>query len=205
MLPLISGLVAAALFAAAGGLGTLVTDMLYGSLTREDDGPASVAVPPWVFILAAACIGFFVGIHGESPVHIAILLIAVLSLTVCAATDFRAGLIPDLFSIGPLVIVLAVSAVQRDWNPALGALFVFVPFAAMAFLSHGRGMGWGDVKLAMLGGALVGMAGITLAVTVAGLCAYVVGRTGGRARQPIAFGPYLAASIGAALAVGSTI
>jgi prepilin signal peptidase PulO-like enzyme (type II secretory pathway) len=112
-------------------------------------------------------------------------------------------MIPDLFSLGALAVVVAASAFAHDWTPLLGALFVFVPFAAMAWLSKGRGMGWGDVKLAALGGALVGMFGITLAVVLASVAAYVVGRTGGRARRPIAFGPYLAASIGAALAVGT--
>ncbi len=205
MLALILGVFAAALFAAAGWLGTLLSEALYGTLLPEADGPAAIAVPAWTFIAASACLGFFVGFRGEPPVHIAILLLTALSLTVCAATDFRAGMIPDLFSLGPLAVVLAVSAVQRDWSPLLGAVFVFVPFAALALLSKGRGMGWGDVKLAVLGGALVGMIGMTLAVALASLTAYFVGRTGGRSRQPVAFGPYLAASIGAALALWSTL
>jgi hypothetical protein len=78
--------------------------------------------------------------------------------------DARSGMIPNRFSLAPL----------------LSGLFAFVPFAGLALFTRGHGMGWGDVKLAALG------------------------RTAGRARQPIAFGPYLAASIGAALAVGST-
>jgi len=66
-------------------------------------------------------------------------------------------------------------------------------------------MGWGDVKLAALGGALVGMGGIALAVVLASAAAFAVGVTGGRARRPIAFGPYLAASIGASLALGTVV
>jgi prepilin signal peptidase PulO-like enzyme (type II secretory pathway) len=204
MLALISSVIAAALFAGAGWLGVLLSESLYGTLAPEVDGPAAVDVPSWVFAAAPAAIGFFIGFQGEQPLHVAILLIAVLSLTACAATDFRSGMIPDLFSVGPLLVVLTVAALQHDWAPLLGGLFAFVPFATLALASRGRGMGWGDVKLVALGGALVGMAGITLAVALASLAAYIVGRTGGRARQPIAFGPYLAASIGAALAVGST-
>jgi prepilin signal peptidase PulO-like enzyme (type II secretory pathway) len=204
MLTLISGIIAAALFAAAGWLGALLSEALYGTLTPEADGPAAIEVPVWAFAAAPAVIGFFVGFQGDQPLHIAIFLIAVLSLTACAATDFRAGMIPDLFSVGPLLVVLALAAVQHDWAPPVGALFAFVPFALLALFSRGRGMGWGDVKLATLGGALVGMTGITLAVALASVAAFIVGRTGGRARQAIAFGPYLAASIGAALAVGST-
>lgn len=204
MLVVISAFVAAALFATAGGVGTLLSEALYATLTPEADGPAAISVPAWAFVAATACVGFFVGFRGEQPAHIGILLIAVLSLTAAAATDFRAGMIPDLFSLGPLLVVLAVSAWQRDWAPLLGTLFVFVPFAGMALFSKGRGMGWGDVKLAALGGALIGMIGITVAIALASLSAYIVGRISGRLRQPIAFGPYLAAAIGAALAVGST-
>jgi leader peptidase (prepilin peptidase) / N-methyltransferase len=205
MLSLILGVLIAALFGAAGWLGTLLSEALYGTLTPEIDGPEAIAVPAWVLVAASTCVGCFVGFHRDQPAHVAILLIAVLALTVCATTDCRAGMIPDLFSLGPLIVVLAISAVQHDWAPPLGALFVFVPFAAMALFTKGRGMGWGDVKLAALGGALVGMIGIIPAVALASLLAYIVGRTSGHARQPIAFGPYLAASIGAALAVGSTI
>jgi len=204
MLALISGLIGAALFGAAGWLGTLLSEALYGTLAPEADGPAAVAVPEWTFVAVAACIGVFIGLRAEPPAHVALLLIAVMSLAVCAATDFRAGMIPDLFSLGALALVLVYAAVQRDWAPLLSAVFVFVPFAALAIFSKGRGMGWGDVKLATLGGALLGMVGITLAVGVAAICAFIVGRMSGRVRQPIAFGPYLAASIGAALAVGST-
>lgn len=205
MAVLISGVIAAALFAGAGWLGVLLSDSLYGSVPREPDGPAPIVVPPWVFAAAPAAIGFFIGMGGEQPpLHAAVLLIAVLSLAACAATDARSGIIPNLFSLGPLLVVLAVAALQREWAPLLSGLFAFVPFAGLALFTRGHGMGWGDVKLAALGGALVGMAGITLAVAVASIAAYIVGRTGGRARQPIAFGPYLAASIAAALAVGST-
>jgi leader peptidase (prepilin peptidase)/N-methyltransferase len=147
--------------------------------------------------------GIFYGLHHPAPLAVAILIVAVLSLTVCAATDVLAGMIPDFFTLGPLIVVLAVSAVRHDWAPLLGATFAFVPFAVLAVVSRGRGMGWGDVKLAALGGALVGVFGIGLAVSAASISAYVVGVATGRARQPIAFGPYLAASIGASLGLGS--
>jgi leader peptidase (prepilin peptidase)/N-methyltransferase len=129
----------------------------------------------------------------------------VLSLTVCAATDARTGTIPDLFTLGPLILVLGASAATRDWMPLLGAAFAFVPFAAIALFSRGSGMGWGDVKLAALGGALVGLGGITLAVLLASISAYFWAVAKGRARRPIAFGPYLAATIGAVLGLGNPV
>ncbi len=66
-------------------------------------------------------------------------------------------------------------------------------------------MGWGDVKLAAFGGALVGIGGITFAVTLAAAAAYFVFAVTGRARRPIAFGPYLAVAIGAFLLFGSAL
>jgi prepilin signal peptidase PulO-like enzyme (type II secretory pathway) len=66
-------------------------------------------------------------------------------------------------------------------------------------------MGWGDVKLAALGGALLGARDATLAFTCAGLAAYFVARRGGTTRRPIAFGPYLATSILAAVALGGSV
>jgi prepilin signal peptidase PulO-like enzyme (type II secretory pathway) len=133
----------------------------------------------------------------------AILVFAAGVLAVCAATDLRCGVIPDAFTLPPLLAVLLVSAVERDPSAICGAAIVAVPFAAIAAFTRGRGMGWGDVKLAALGGALAGMAGITLAVGAAAIVAAIVGVAGGRARQPIAFGPYLAAAIAATFALGT--
>jgi prepilin signal peptidase PulO-like enzyme (type II secretory pathway) len=137
--------------------------------------------------------------------QLVLLIVAVIALSVCAATDMRTGMIPDASTLGPLILVLAISAFEREWMPLFGAAFAFVPFAAIAVATRGRGMGWGDVKLVALGGALVGMGGITLAVAMASLAAGVVGVMGNRVRRPIAFGPYLAASIVIALGAGNVV
>jgi prepilin signal peptidase PulO-like enzyme (type II secretory pathway) len=204
MLTAFSVVFGAALFGTAGWLGRLVSDTWYGAIEREADGPLAIALPVWAFVVPAACIGIAVGIRGATPLHVAVMVIGVLALTVCAATDVRTGMIPDLFTLGPLVLVLALAMAQRDWLVPAGAAFAFVPFAILAVASRGRGMGWGDVKLAALGGALVGMGGITLAVAFAALAASIVGFAYGRRRAPIAFGPYLAVSIGATLGLASS-
>ena len=204
-LVLLSGIVGAAIFGAAGWLGGMLADTWYRAVRSEADGPRPVVVPGWAFIAVPASIGAIVGTRGVGPLQGALLLTAVFALTVCASTDLRAGMLPDLFTLGPLAGVLALSAARRDWMPLLGAAFAFVPFAATAAVSRGRGMGWGDVKLAALGGALIGMGGITLAVALAAAAAFIVGAVQGRAREPIAFGPYLAVSIGAGLALGNAV
>jgi len=100
-----------------------------------------------------------------------------------------------------LALVIGLGVAAHDLAPAIGAVVVFVPFAAAALATRGRGMGWGDVKLAALGGALLGVAGATLAFLVAALTAYAIARTTGGLRRTIAFGPYLAASIAATLVI----
>jgi prepilin signal peptidase PulO-like enzyme (type II secretory pathway) len=204
MMLALSATFGAVFFGAAGRLGWLLSESWYGTIEREADGPPPLRIPSWLFVAVAACVGTSVGIHGASTLQAAVLIVAVLSLTVCAATDARTGMIPDLFTLGPLIVVLALSALRHEWAPLAGAVFALVPFAAIAALSRGRGMGWGDVKLAAFGGALVGMGGITLAVAIASLAVIVSGVLNRRARTPIAFGPYLAVSIGTALGLGST-
>jgi prepilin signal peptidase PulO-like enzyme (type II secretory pathway) len=205
MLPVLSGVLGALLFGVTGWFGRRIADSWYAGVERADDGPAPFALPQWAFVAVPAAIGMALGVRGMQPLQGGVLLVAVLSLAVCAATDARTGLIPDLFTLGPLSAVLLASAVLRDWAPLAGAAFALVPFSAIAVLSRGRGMGWGDVKLAVLGGALVGLGGITLAVAVASLAAYLAALFSGRLRRPIAFGPYLAASIGAALGFGTAV
>jgi prepilin signal peptidase PulO-like enzyme (type II secretory pathway) len=199
----LSGVIGAVCFGVVGGLGTRLSAAVFGTLERESDGPPPIAVPDWVFIAVPAAIGFAVGIRGVEPLRAVMLLIAVLALVVCAATDCRSGKLPDVFTAGPLAVLLAVSAFRHEWAPVLGALFAFVPFAVIAASTRGRGMGWGDVKLAAFGGALVGMSGITLAVGLASAGAFIGGALRGRVRAPIAFGPYLAVAIGVALGLGA--
>jgi prepilin signal peptidase PulO-like enzyme (type II secretory pathway) len=205
MLLILSGVFGAALFGTAGWFGRVLSETCYGALERAVDGPLPLALPAWLFAALPAALGLVMGLQGVRALPLALLVVAVLSLSVCAATDLRTGLVPDLFTVGPLIVIVAVSAVGRDWLPLAGAAFALLPFAAIAALTHGRGMGWGDVKLAALGGALVGIGGITLAVVLASAAAYAVVAVTGQMRRPIAFGPYLAVSIGVLLGLGSVL
>jgi leader peptidase (prepilin peptidase)/N-methyltransferase len=189
----------AVLFGAAGWLGKRVAVLAYGDLERNPDGPEPLPAADGVFAVAAALIGVAVGLRAPPGWEVALLVLAVFALAVCAATDMRTGRLPDPFTVLPLLVILGASAVRRDWAPLLGALFVLVPFALLAVCSRGRGMGWGDVKLATFGGALLGMSGITAAAMCASIAAYAGSFAAGRLREPIAFGPYLALAIGVTL------
>jgi prepilin signal peptidase PulO-like enzyme (type II secretory pathway) len=183
------------LFAIAGGIGAAGARVLCAARAPYDDGPQPIALPPGVFVVAAACLGLAVAWSGLPPAQVALLLAVVVALAGCSAADLACGALPDAFTLAPLVLVLSLAAFARDPMPALAAAFVALPFAAGALLSRGRGLGWGDVKLAALGGALLGAGGAALAFTLAALAAYAVARTTGSTRRPIAFGPYLAATI----------
>lgn len=195
----------AALFAGAGLLGAYAGERLTDGVEPYEDGPAAVAIPRWLFAAAAAVIGAALALQGASPAHAAVLLVVTFALAGGAAADLRCGMLPDVLTLGPLALVVAFGAWSHDWSPAMGAAFVAVPFAFAALISRGRGMGWGDVKLAALGGALLGVADAALAFLLAALAAYLVARRTAGVRRPVAFGPYLAASIAASLTLTRTI
>ncbi len=79
-----------------------------------------------------------------------------------------------------------------------------MPFAFAAYLSRGRGMGWGDVKLAAVAGAMLGASNALLALALAAFAAAVAARLQKRTlvidgrgaaaatlARPVAFAPYL--------------
>jgi prepilin signal peptidase PulO-like enzyme (type II secretory pathway) len=190
-----AAILTALLFSAAAWAGTLLAEMLCADRTPAEDGPAPIPYKRWPFAAGAAAIGIVVGFQGISPAHAAIFTIAVLALAGCAAADLSCGMLPDVLTLGPLAIFIAAAVVLRSWSPVLGAAVAFVPFAATALVSRGRGMGWGDAKLAAFGGAFLGARDATLAFTLAAIAAYIVARRSGHPKRAIAFGPYLAGSI----------
>ncbi|MGH7661574.1 MAG: prepilin peptidase [Vulcanimicrobiaceae bacterium] len=185
----------ALLFSSAAWAGTLLAETLCSDRTPADDGPAPIAYKRWPFAAGAAAIGIVTGVQGISPAHTAIFTVAVLALAGCAAADLSCGMLPDVLTLGPLAFFAGLGVVFHSWSPVLGAALAFVPFAATALVSRGRGMGWGDAKLAAFGGAFLGARDATLAFTLAAIAAYIVARRSGHPRRAIAFGPYLAGSI----------
>ncbi|HEY0381974.1 MAG TPA: prepilin peptidase [Candidatus Elarobacter sp.] len=190
---------AALLFGAAGWGGTLVADALCAGRAPFDDGPVPVAFARWPFAVAGACIGVALAAQGASPARLALLVFVMLALAGCCAADLSCGLLPDPLTLVPLIVVAGAGIALHDWAPVVSAAFVFAPFALAATLSRGRGMGWGDAKLAALGGALLGAREAAFAFLLAAVAAAVIARRTTGARRPIAFGPYLAAAIVAML------
>ena len=200
MNPIVASSIDACVFAAVSWLGALAGTALCAGRVPHDDGPSPVTFARWPFPVAGGAIGLMLAAHADSPGRLAVLAFAVLGLAGCTAADLTCGMLPDLLTLAPLALAIGSGLLAHDLTPALGAAFVALPFAGAALFSRGRGMGWGDVKLAALGGALLGARDATLAFVLAAIVAYVVTRRTGRARTPIAFGPYLAGSIVVTLA-----
>ena len=145
-------------------------------------------------VLIAACF-FTFGFSGQALVA----SIFAATLVVLSAIDVERRILPDLIVLPATVIVLAAQIAlfpdrTLEWVLAsLGAaLFLFV-----ALLAYPRGMGMGDVKLALLLGAGLGkavmvglMVGMLAALAVSSILFF---RHGLAARKmAIPFGPFLA-------------
>jgi len=116
------------------------------------------------------------------------------SLAAIWYSDVRCGIVPDIFTLGPLALAIAVAIFFREWWVIASCVFVLTPFSIAALASRGRGMGWGDVKLVALGGALLGMDAAVLSCLVACAAAVLVALVRRRVHHPIAFAPYLVAA-----------
>ena len=158
-------------------------------------------------LLVALCFARF-GLTGEAFVA----SFFVVCLVVISAIDIERRIIPDAIVLPAAAIVLAAQIAlapdrAAEWILAgVGAAgFLFV-----ALLVYPRGMGMGDVKLALLMGFALGKA-VSVAMMIGMLCAlvpaiFLLVRHGAAARkQAIPFGPFLALGSVVALLAGEQI
>jgi leader peptidase (prepilin peptidase) / N-methyltransferase len=169
--------------------------------------PRYVAVELATALLAALCFLRF-GLSGEA--FLAAFFCAV--LVALSAIDVERRILPDRIVLPSFAVVLVAHvALQPDrtveWLAgSLGAsLFLF-----LALLAYPAGMGMGDVKLALLLGAMLGKViavGLMLGMVAALVPAlYLLARHGMAARKmAIPFGPFLAFGAIVALFVGERL
>lgn len=120
-----------------------------------------------------------------------------LALVVVSATDLEHRIIPNRIVLPAAAIVLAANSALHPSPVWAIAAFAAAGFLLAAALAYPKGMGMGDVKLALLMGAALGksvsvalMIGM-VATLVPGL--YLLARHGSAARKMrIPFGPFLA-------------
>jgi leader peptidase (prepilin peptidase) / N-methyltransferase len=151
-----------------------------------------------------------------SFVHFGLTLDAVLAaffcsvLVVLSAIDLEHRILPDRIVLPSAAIVLvAQTALHPSAEWILGALGASL-FLFLAVLAYPRGMGMGDVKLALLMGAMLGRT-VTVALAVGMVAALVpavvlLARHGSAARKMgIPFGPFLALGSVVALFAGDAL
>jgi len=180
-------------FAALGALATLVGAAIVAKIEPLPDGPGAGRPADLVLIVLAGLVGVVAAVTGhDSAAQLFVAGVTVYAVVGAIYCDVARGIVPDFFTLLPL------------GHPALllAALLPAIPFAVAALFSRGRGMGWGDVKLAALGGAVLGLQVAVLAFFAACLTAVLVALWRRGFRQPVAFAPYLAGSIVVGLVLG---
>ena len=159
--------------------------------------------PSLVLIVAcASAAGVVAGLRGGGALELLVAAVLCCALAGIWYSDVRCGIVPDVFTLAPLALVILLASSAHHWGTLASAAIVFVPFAAAAFASHGRGMGWGDVKLVALGGAVLGWEAAVLAFGCACAAAVIVALARKRGHEPLAFAPYLVAAIALPLTIG---
>jgi leader peptidase (prepilin peptidase)/N-methyltransferase len=136
--------------------------------------------------------------------------IACAALVVVTATDLERRIVPNRVVLPAAIAVLVLQTVSNpspEW--AIGAVGA-AGFLFLAALAYPGGMGMGDVKLALLIGALLGVTtpvGLMLGLLLALVPSVVLlARHGAGARKlGIPFAPFLAAGAVVALFAGHTI
>ena len=190
------------IFGAAALLGILASEHICGRIEAFPDGPSPASPQPVLLVTVMALVGGCVALHGFAASVIAVGAVAAFALTGCWYCDLARGIVPDFFTLFPLGCLAVFAVVEGEWRVILSAAVPFVPFAAAALLSRGRGMGWGDAKLVALGGAVLGAQASLVAFALSCLAAGVVSRINGRRGTPVAFAPYLVIAAAGTLALG---
>jgi prepilin signal peptidase PulO-like enzyme (type II secretory pathway) len=196
-------MIGAALYAAAGYGGVRAAEYLIPKLQPFEDGPPPRDVNIWALVGGAALLGLILGFKLAPLPDLIVYAILTGALVAIWYCDVRTGIVPDLFTLVPLGIGVVIALFRHEYWALASAVVVGVPFAGAALLSRGRGMGWGDAKLAALGGLILGMLTGTFLFGIASLVAVIVSAVRNRAKPvPVAFAPYLVSAIAAGIALG---
>jgi leader peptidase (prepilin peptidase) / N-methyltransferase len=136
-------------------------------------------------------------------------------LLVIFVTDLKTQIIPDSMIIAGIIFAIIRLFVSNNYEPIINNNFLFIlhnsyfiiqylisAIGAAAFfltiwlITHGRGMGFGDVKLALIIGLLTGFPGTVIALYVAFLTGAILGvililSGNKKLKSKIAFGPFM--------------
>ncbi len=168
-------------------------------VAREPHAAVSIALA-----LGTGAIGATYFARGTSPFDLGLLLLVCLTLCAACYCDLRVGYVPAAL-VGPVfALVIAVDLLTARGTLAVSAVIV-APFAIAAFASKGRSLGWSDVWVVALGSLVLDVSLGLLAFAIACFLAVIVAFATGRRGAPVAFAPYLTATIGLALLVPAVL
>jgi len=125
-----------------------------------------------------------------------------IALVAAAGADRRTGFLFDAITLPTAIVVGALAVGFGLAEPAtLGVVVIVGLFGIVYLATRGTALGLGDVKALYGVGAALGPIGALVTVCVASFAGLGAAALGGslRARQAVAFGPYLA--VGAAFAL----
>ena len=187
-------------FGCIGFLATVLAAFVCKSIVPFDDGPKPGTPPTRTLVASSAVFGGLLVSHVGLNGSVLVPAIVLVGLVASCYSDVVCGIIPDWFTLVPIAIVLLARALTAEWTLLIVTLAVTAVFGLAAFVSRGRGMGWGDVKLVALGALALGDRAL-LAFAAACLAAVVIAALRRKRAEPVAFAPYLAAAIAAGMAL----
>lgn len=168
----------------------------------------------WVYFLIQGQVNFFSRFEGF---YSFLSLLVWLGLGACLAAiliaDWRWRIIPDSAVFGAIFLALLKIGIDYrytgmiDFSFFTAALLAGLFFSALVWLTKGKGMGIGDIKLAFLIGLLLGFPRTIIAISLAfltgavsGVILILLGKKG--LKSQIAFGPFLIIGLLGALVWG---
>ncbi len=179
------------IYGCAATCGVIAAHFMCSRMQRHDDGPAPMWLHPAIPIVLFALLGVVVAARGASVGQLGTIALIGMPLIGAWYSDARIGIVPDVFTLVPLAVIAILVLMHHTWWIAISAIVVFGAFASAAVFSRGRGMGWGDAKLAMLTGAVLGLPLSLLTLALACFTATAVSVIRDRGTKPIAFAPYI--------------
>ncbi len=153
-------------------------------------------------------------INQQSLISLAYYLFIVSSFIVVFFSDLKYGIIPDKVVFPAIILSLSYSLIINPQSliiNLISGLGAFVFFLILFLITRGKGMGFGDVKLAFLLGLILGFPKIILALYLAFLTGAILGiililwKKKKSIKETIPFGPFLIIGSLAALFWGELI
>ncbi|MCX6782844.1 MAG: prepilin peptidase [Candidatus Levybacteria bacterium] len=123
---------------------------------------------------------FFLTIYfrgDQSLIHILLILLILSCFTALFFSDLKDGILLDEFSISLLIfsiIFVLITMPALFWNHVFTSIISFGLFFFLFIITKGRGMGFGDVKLAGVIGILLGGVYTFMAIYIAFLTGAIV-------------------------------